>query len=83
MHDDSPDPALERAFVLKSVYVSKNLDERLLKHVLRILPIRRKPVTDTEHFGTELVVQFPLCRSIIFKTTGDEGLLRHEGRLIP
>lgn len=66
MNYDSPDPALERAFILKSMYVGKNLDKRLLEHVFRIFPTGRKAVADAEHFGTVLVVQFPLRRSIIF-----------------
>jgi hypothetical protein len=48
------------------MYVGKNLDKRLLEHVFRIFPTGRKAVADAEHFGTVLVVQFPLRRSIIF-----------------
>jgi hypothetical protein len=82
MNNDSPDPALERAFILKSMYMGKNLDKRLLEHIFRILPAGREAVADAEHFGTVLVVQFPLRSSIIFKAACNNGLLRHEGGLI-
>jgi hypothetical protein len=65
MYYDSPDPALKRAFILKSMYVGKNFDERLLEHIFGIFSGRRKPIANTEHFGTVLVVQFPLCGSIV------------------
>jgi len=65
VYNDSPDPALERAFILKGMYVGKHFDERLLEHIFGIFSSRRKPIANTEHFGTELVVQFPLCSSIV------------------
>ena len=83
MNYDSPDPALERALILKSMYVGKNFNERLLEHIFRILPIGRETVTDAEHLRAILVVQFPLRCCIIFKTSGNNGLLGHEGLLIP
>ena len=46
MYYDSPDPALKRAFILKSMYVGKNFDERLLEHILRILPVGGETVTN-------------------------------------
>lgn len=83
MNDNPPDPALERALVLKSMYVGKNFDERLLEHVFRILPVGGEAVTNAEHLRAILVVQFPLRCCIVFKTSGNNGLLRHEGQLIP
>jgi hypothetical protein len=47
------------------MYVGKNFDERLLEHIFGIFSGGRKPITYTEHFGTVLVVQFPLCGSIV------------------
>ena len=83
MNNDSPDPALERALILKRMYVGKNFDERLLEHILRILPVGGETVTNAEHLRAILVIQFPLRCCIIFKTSGNKGLLRHEGLLIP
>jgi hypothetical protein len=82
VNDDPKDPAFQRAAIFILVNLTENLDEALLKHILRILPCLCITITYGKHLGTEPMVQFLLRRGIMSKAPLKKHLFCHENKIV-